>query len=489
MTARLALLVLVVSSALGVGAVSAAPVCSDQLAGINERCPDWVASYSHTGRGGRDEDIGRDLALGPDGSTVYVTGQSRDDATGDDQAVVAVDAATGTTRWVGRYDATGSFDTGSSVAVAPDGARVFVTGRSVGGDGSFDWATVAYDAATGARLWDARYATPGMDRTWGVAPSPDGETVFVAGESDGGDIAAVAYDAATGELRWEATYDNGGHELALDIGVAPDGATVYAAGTSGAPVTGTDLVVVAFRAVAEGEDEAGSIRWVSRLDGGSRTAETFAGFDVDAGDGTLAIAGFTNGDTQTLTAVIEPASGAERWRALAAGYPGDGDHRDSVAVGGGRVVRIARITTSTESSWQFSTVAYDAEDGSVAWTAEQGTEPFIKDVAKSVALSPDGARVFVSGYSVVPYGETNGLRIEPGKITTVAYDAASGTRRWVAQHNQSGVGADFPTALAVSPDGGRLFVGGTFITSGVFVWPTDLSMAYAYDFGVVAYDT
>lgn len=486
MTRRLLLLALAL--AVGVPGASAAPVCSDQLVGINERCPEWVASYNHTGRGGRGEDIGRDLALSPDGSTVYVTGQSRDDATADDQAVVAVDAATGATTWVGRYDATGSFDTGSSVAVAPDGARVFVAGRSIGADGSFDWATVAYDAATGARLWDARYATPGMDRTWGVAPSPDGETVFVAGESNGGDIATVAYDAATGEPRWEAIYDNGGHELAFDIGVAPDGTTVYAAGISGAPATGMDLVVVAFRAAAEEEDAAGSIRWVSRLDGGGRGAETFAGFDVDAGGDALAIAGFTNGDQQTLTAALDPATGAERWRVLAAGSPGDGDHRDSVAIGGGRVLRIARVTTSTESSWQFSTVAYDADDGAVAWSATQGSEPFIKDIAKSVTLSPDGARVFVSGYSVVPYGETNGLRIEPGKITTVAYDAATGARRWVAQHNQSGVGADFPNALAVSPDGGRVFVGGTFITSGVFIWPTDLSMAYAYDFGVVAYD-
>jgi len=464
---------------------AAVPVCSDQLAGVNERCPDWVAAYNHTGRGGRGEDIARDLALSPDGATIYVTGQSHDDQTAADQAVVAINAASGATLWSSRYDATGSFDTGSSIAVSPDGGRVFAAGRSIGPDGSFDWATTAYDAASGAPLWAARYATEGMDRTWGVETAPDGETVYVVGESNGGDLAAAAYDAETGAVRWEAVEDDGGHEFALDIGVAPDGGTLYAAGLGASPTTGMDLVVVAFRTAPEGDEDAGSVRWTSKVDGGERGAETFAGFDVGAE--TLALAGFTSGNTQALTVSLDPATGAERWRALAAATFGDSDHRDSVAIGGERVFRIARVSGATQDSWQFATFAYDRADGSLVWSESQGSEPLIKDIAKSVTATADGSRVFVSGYSVVPYGETNGLRIEPGKILTVSYDGATGARRWVAQHNQSGVGADFANSLAVSPNGQRLFVGGTFITSGVFVWPTDLSMAYAYDYGVVAY--
>ncbi|HEX9824439.1 MAG TPA: PQQ-binding-like beta-propeller repeat protein, partial [Actinomycetota bacterium] len=462
----------------------------DQVTGVNERCPTWAGAYNHTGRGGRGEDIGRDLAVSPDGTTVYITGQSQDDVSGDDQAIVAFDAATGALRWASRYTQSGnSFDTGSGLAVAPDGSRVYAVGRSIGADGSWDWVTAAYRASDGLRLWESRYETALSDRTWAVEASPDGSAVFVVGEVNGADVGAAAYDAATGELLWDGVYDGGGTDWALQIGVAPDGETVYAAGTSGAATTGVDLVTVAFRAVPEGDDEAGSVRWASRVDGGDRGPEIFGGFDLAPDGETLAIAGYTTvgGVSKTLTAVVDAASGAERWRGLAAGGAADSDMRDTVAIGGGRVVRVTRDAGPTGENSQYVTIAYDLADGSVDWTATQGGGPNMKDHAKTVAFSPDEARVFVSGYSVFPYGETGGFRIEPGHIMTVSYDAASGARRWVALHNQSGVGADFAVGVVPSPNGQRVFVGGTFITSGTHVWASDATMAYAYDFGVVAY--
>ena len=57
-------------------------------------------------------------------------------------------------------------------------------------------------------LWDARYNGPGSNRdiAKSIAVSPDGETVFVTGESDGlsnlQDYATLAYDVASGKEIW-----------------------------------------------------------------------------------------------------------------------------------------------------------------------------------------------------------------------------------------------------------------------------------------------
>jgi len=93
--------------------------------------------------------------------------------------------------WLQRYNGPGNgSDAGSSVAVSPDGGAVFVTGQSKGATpdtDSSDYLTAAYNAATGARLWTARYNGPGTyDYAQAVAVSPDGATVFVTGSSEQG---------------------------------------------------------------------------------------------------------------------------------------------------------------------------------------------------------------------------------------------------------------------------------------------------------------
>ena len=116
-------------------------------------------------------------------------------------ATVAYDAATGTRQWVSRHNTRGKRRSGlRSLAVSPDGTTVFVTGSSTRGASTVDYLTVAYDAATGATRWHRRYDGTGHGDDWArsVAVSPDGATVFVAGQSDGpggADYATVAYVA------------------------------------------------------------------------------------------------------------------------------------------------------------------------------------------------------------------------------------------------------------------------------------------------------
>jgi hypothetical protein len=100
------------------------------------------------------------------------------------------------------------------------------------------YGTVAYDSATGAELWNARYGVgAGLSRAEDIAVSPDGTRVFVAGTSDdeagSTEAATVAYDTATGAQLWAARYDSGlpgDTDAAATLAVSPDGGTVYAGG-------------------------------------------------------------------------------------------------------------------------------------------------------------------------------------------------------------------------------------------------------------------
>ena len=68
-----------------------------------------------------------------------------------------------------------------------------------GSSKGLDYATIAYNAATGAQLWASGYNGPGngQDFATSVAVSPVGGTVFVTGQStgtnSGPDYATTAY--------------------------------------------------------------------------------------------------------------------------------------------------------------------------------------------------------------------------------------------------------------------------------------------------------
>jgi len=111
-------------------------------------------------------------------------------------------ATPGAVLWIKRYNPYDTSQRARRVAVSPDGSTVFVTGSSIGSTSNYDYATVAYNAGTGAVIWTKRYSGSGDsdDEALAVAVSPDGAKVFVTGFShrstSGEDYATIAYSAA-----------------------------------------------------------------------------------------------------------------------------------------------------------------------------------------------------------------------------------------------------------------------------------------------------
>jgi WD40 repeat protein len=216
----------------------------------------WVRGYNGPVNG---DDLASSLVVSPNGGKVFVTGSSQGVTSGDDYATVAYNAATGAQLWVQRHHGAANRTDGahSVAAVSPAGGRVFVTfvtGNRRGAALGNDYVTVSYSAATGAQLWVKRYHGPGNggNAATAVAVSPNGGKVFVTGTSQGAtlgnDYATVAYNAATGARLWVKRYNgpDNGDDFANSVAVSPNGRTVFVTGTSQGATSGDDDATVAY---------------------------------------------------------------------------------------------------------------------------------------------------------------------------------------------------------------------------------------------------
>ncbi len=206
------------------------------------------------------------VAVSPDGSRVFVTGQTWNAQRLPEYATVAYDASTGTQLWASLH--AGHAVSGGpaaadarAIVVSPDGKVVYVTGFSghagAGGRiglGVYDYVTIAYDAATGTALWSARYDNGGNDQGRAIAISPGGHVVYVTGRSlsknTGYDDATIAYSAATGKKLWAARYNGKAskNEFANAITLSPDGKSVYITGGSHGRTSRQDFATVGYSA-------------------------------------------------------------------------------------------------------------------------------------------------------------------------------------------------------------------------------------------------
>lgn len=411
--------------------------------------PDTWTDRIDTGFG---DDVSYALAVSPDGAQVFVAGSIAGPLGPADRhgAVAAYDAIGGGRLWFARTgtDQTEGFN---AIAISPDGRRVVAAGGIIGSTArSADFLTIAYDAATGERLWESRYDGPGhdVDGAAAVAVSADGSRVFVAGTGWGGPAPAwdgyetVAYDALTGTTLWDARFDGPGLvDLLAGLAVSPDGARVYVTGHSwhgiGPGGTGFDFMTLAYDASSgvkvwsarhDGADqdlavtvladaarvfvvgngpvngdevvaydaETGAERWVARAQGlGAALAAT-------SGGGSVFLAGWTDRLSLDLaTAALDVETGAERWSTPYDGLRRGTDYARAIALdlGGGRVYS-AGPSESLGTGFDYAVTAFDTANGTIAWTSiVSGDDPRLADSPSAVGVAAGGARIVVSGDS------------------------------------------------------------------------------------------
>jgi hypothetical protein len=361
-----------------------------------------------------------------------------------------------------------------ALAVSPDGTRVYVAGCASSGFACDDgYGTVAYDAATGAELWNATYAGFGHGGTaFGIALSPDGSRLFVTGtlgvsSSDFGDYGTVAYDAATGTHLWDETLDQGNADSACCISVGPDGAEVFVTGSAGTPMGDQGYVTLAYDAAT------GSTLWNSSYQGVAEEYGQAADMGISPDGSLVYVTGTIGGFIDDVgTVAYDTSTGAQVWAAEYSARPISREHTYGLAVSpDGSSVFVVACSGSPVGvpcfQPDYATLAYDATTGAQLWVTTFDDRSHGADFPQDIAVSPDSSSVYVTGYGPGPTATS---------IYTLAYNAADGTQRWRHLYRAPEGRSAFAYVMAVSPDGARVFVGG-FTCCSDFYYDDDLTVA------------
>jgi hypothetical protein len=349
----------------------------------------------------------------------------------------------GTRLWAARFSAgTDRTATATAVATSPDGATVYVTGLTSLPDptpmNTYD--TVAYNAATGARLWTARFR--GMNGHHpndfpAIAVSPDGSKVIVFGHfrepGEVGRYLVLAYNAATGKQLW-VSLPGGGISPAHAVVVSPDSKTVF--------VTGVNSHAYDTIAVSAG---TGAKLWESFFQPIEFARPTVRALAVSPGGSAVFVAGSLG------TIAYKAGTGAQLWVQRYKQRWGRNPAQMAVSPDGSTVFVTGSSSLPTSSPIHFLTIAYNAATGAQVWAASNKSTA--TSGATSLALSPDGSTVYATGLSAPATAQAQYL--------TIAYHAATGAAVWVRRIANPGIGFLSPAFAAAAPGGTAVYVAGS----------------------------
>ena len=398
----------------------------------------WSAQYNGPGNSGDEA-----YAIAVDGSgNVYVTGASVG-ANGytQDYATIKYNAV-GQQQWVARYNGPGSSDDIPSAIAVDHSGNVHVTGKSVGSDYNYDYATVKYNAA-GQQQWVARYNGPGNGDDHANAIAVDGlGNVYVTGASTGAardtDYATIKYNS-TGQQQWLVRYN--GPALGDDeaYGIAIDNlANAYVTGKSISYNNSTynnDYTTIKY-------NSAGQTQWVARYYGSGNYYDTARAIAVDH-SGYVYVTGESYSSRGYDYATIKyNAVGQQQWMASYNG-PGNGnDLATAIAADGLGNVYVTGSSPGVSTYDDYATIKYNSA-GQEQWVARYNGPGNYNDDASAIAVDGSG-NVYVTGSS---WGASS-----YADYATIKYNL-TGQRQWVARSTSQGYNTDTASALVVDGSG------------------------------------
>jgi uncharacterized delta-60 repeat protein len=311
----------------------------------------WVKRYNGPGN-----DYDRAFTIAVDGSgNVYVTGFSEGSGTFWDYATLKYDPA-GNQLWVKRYNGPGN-DHDQAFAIAVDGSgNVYVTGYSDGSGTSEDYATLKYDP-DGTQLWVKRYNGPGNDYDWASAIAVDSSgNVYVTGYSVFGgtsaDYATIKYDPDGNEL-WVKRYDGPGNYYDYVSAIAVDGSgNVYVTGVSYGSGTGEDYATVKY-------DPDGNQLWEKRYNGPGNEYDWASAIALD-GSGNVYVTGrsWGSGTCYDYATVKYDPDGNQLWEKRYNGPGNDHDRAFAIAVDGSGNVYVTGYSVGSGTGEDYATIKY-----------------------------------------------------------------------------------------------------------------------------------
>lgn len=389
---------------------------------------------------------------GPLGRYVYVTGESVSAGTWQKFVTVAYDALTGAQVWEARYSGPTIWsEVATGVTTSPDGTKVYVTGYGQNPGTSLDYTTIAYDAATGTELWVTHYAGSGggWDQAEDILVSPDGGTVYVTGYSELGtgwifEAATIAMDAETGALLWTARYAGpGGQAYGLDFELGPDGEHLFVTGMRQGP-NDWDYVTIKYDA------ETGQELWATGYDGPAGGFDIARGIAISHDGARVFVGGESTGiGTETDLAAIayDAQTGDGLWTQRYDGPLNHIEYSHGIVVTPDDRTAILAGSSLTANSLDYVVIGYDVETGEESWFYTYDGPGADYDEVRGMTLSASGDRVYVTGQSWGPTAYD---------MTTTAVDTSNGEEVWVSRYDNVG-SRDYGAAMAFDPIGLRVY--------------------------------